>query len=108
MKTSTFCRGSEGLGGMAKCCHQHRHRVGARARLNVNRIMTNETQRQSLCRPVQLLGSLVYGPPTVITQRIQMEEAFLNATVADLNPAGITNRWTNYTAHPSQTPGACP
>ena len=34
-----------------------------------------------------------------------MEEAFLNATIIDLTPAGITNRWTNYTAHPSQTPG---
>ena len=54
---------------------------------------------------MQSLGSLVYGPPTVISQRIQMEEAFLNATIIDLTPAGITNRWTNYTAHPSQTPG---
>jgi len=54
---------------------------------------------------VQQVGSLVYGPPSIIPQRVQMELAFLNATLIDLNPAGITNRWINYTAHPSQTPG---
>ena len=60
------------------------------------------------CRPVQQVGSLVYGPPSIIPNRVQMELAFLNATLIDLNPAGITNRWINYTAHQSQTPGACP
>ena len=59
-------------------------------------------------RPVQQVGSLVYGPPSIIERRVQMELAFLNATLVDLDPAGITNRWTNYTAHPSQTPGARP
>jgi len=54
---------------------------------------------------VQQVGSLVYGPPSIIPQRVQMELAFLNATLIDLNPAGITNRWISYTAHPSQTPG---
>ena len=57
------------------------------------------------CRPVQRVGSLVYGPPSIIPQRVRMELAFLNATLIDLDPAGITNRWINYTAHPSQTPG---
>jgi hypothetical protein len=58
-----------------------------------------------LHRLVQDAVEVVWGPPSIIPDRIQLEEAFLTATRADLDPAGITNRWTNYTAHPSQTPG---
>ena len=41
----------------------------------------------------------------LLSGRLQVEEAFLYATCKYLDPIGITNRWTNYTAHPSQTPG---
>ena len=50
---------------------------------------------------------VVYGP-NVLTQRQQTEVAYLNATEQILVPAGVCNRWTNYTAHPSQTPGSTP
>ena len=47
---------------------------------------------------------VIYGP-NVLSQRQQTEIAYLNATTAILVPAGVCNRWINYTAHPSQTPG---
>jgi len=47
---------------------------------------------------------VVYGRD-VLSQRQQTEVAYLNATTAILVPAGVCNRWINYTAHPSQTPG---
>ena len=48
---------------------------------------------------------MLWGPPSIVQDRIRVEEAFLAATRIDLDPTGITNRWTNYTAHLSQTPG---
>jgi len=49
---------------------------------------------------------LVYGP-NVVTDRIAMELALLNGTEQFLQPYGISNRYTNFTTHPSQTPGQC-
>ena len=57
-----------------------------------------------LCRLVQDGQELVYGP-SVVTDRIAMELALLNGTEQFLQPYGISNRYTNYTTHPSQTPG---
>ncbi len=59
-----------------------------------------------LGRYIRDIGSLVYGPPVIISQRAQMEVAFLEATWKTLDPVGITNRWINHTIHPAQTPGA--
>ena len=50
----------------------------------------------------------MYGPPVIVSQRAQMEVAFLEATWKTLDPVGITNRWINHTIHPAQTPGAAP
>ncbi len=47
----------------------------------------------------------MYGPPVIVSQRAQMEVAFLEATWKTLDPVGITNRWINHTIHPAQTPG---
>ena len=55
-------------------------------------------------RLVQDGQELVYGP-TVVSDRIATEAALLNATRKFLEPYGISNRYTNYTTHPSQTPG---
>ena len=56
------------------------------------------------CRLITENVEVVYGP-NVLSQRQQTEVAYLNATTAILVPAGVCNRWINYTAHPSQTPG---
>ena len=56
-------------------------------------------------RLTQDVGEVVWGSPWIIPNRIALEEAFLSAVHEYLDPTGITNRWTNYTAHPSQTPG---
>ena len=60
----------------------------------------------SVARSIRDIGSLVYGPPVIVSQRAQMELAFLEATWKTLDPVGITNRWMNHTIHPAQTPGA--
>ena len=49
---------------------------------------------------------LIYGPATVISQRTGMEAVFAGAGGSTyLDSLGLCDRWTNYTAHPSQTPG---
>jgi len=58
----------------------------------------------SPCRLVQDGQELVYGP-NVVADRIAVELALLNATQQFLQPYGISNRYTNFTTHPSQTPG---
>ena len=55
-------------------------------------------------RLVQDGQELVYGP-NVVADREAMELALLNGTRQFLEPYGISNRYTNYTTHPSQTPG---
>ena len=47
---------------------------------------------------------LVYGA-NVVSQRQKMESDFLNATTLVEDPVGFTIRYTNWTAHPSQTTG---
>ena len=49
---------------------------------------------------------LIYGPSTVISQRPSLEAVFAGAGGSKyLDSLGLCDRWTNYTAHPSQTPG---
>ena len=49
---------------------------------------------------------LIYGPATVISQRTGMEAVFAGAGGSTyLDSLGLCDRWTNYTAHPAQTPG---
>ena len=57
-----------------------------------------------MCRLITENLEVVYGR-NVLTERVQTEVAYLNATEQILVPAGVCNRWTNFTAHPSQTPG---
>jgi len=63
-------------------------------------------RKPCMSRYVNEGAMLIYGPSTVISQRTGMEGVFAGAGGSTyLDSLGLCDRWTNYTAHPAQTPG---
>ena len=104
------------LRGACACCHMPSERTGGGVASRASAASVCAMQYPDVVCSAEMTDVLwhrlitenvevVYGP-NVLLQRIQTEVAYLNATEAILVPSGVCNRWTNYTAHPSQTPGA--
>jgi hypothetical protein len=60
------------------------------------------------CCPCRLHGHAleVYCGPNVITDRVALDKAGYTVDKQTFGPVGSALRFTNFTAHPSQTPGA--
>ena len=105
---------------MSLHCHKSKHSVrrlvndGVEVLFGPPDIIANRTQVRSAALPSVSMprcfatGALVPRTQSTsrVRRRLQVELGWLGATAQVLVPQGICNRYVNFTAHPSQTPGA--